>query len=313
MILHEKEKIVIVTGPTASGKTSLSIDLALKFNGEIISADSLQIYKELNIGTAKPTEVELKQVRHHLIDKLNVREDYSAALFRSNAMEAIKDIRSRGKNVFISGGTGLYIRALLRGLVELPSADKHLREEYEDIIKDKGLGELYARLNKVDPESCKTIHANNKQRIIRALEIYDLTGRPISEFKKEHAFKESFFQDLIICLAPKRDILYSNIELRVDNMIKEGLVEEVEYLLQKGFQKDLKPMASIGYKEIIGYLDGLYSLEDAVYLIKKNTWQYAKRQITWFKKEKDVMWFDGTEAEEKEKIYHLIEGFFNEA
>ncbi len=285
------KKIVVIVGATASGKSSLALEAALAFNAEIVNADSLQVYRYLDIGTAKPEVEEQKRVRHHLIDIIDPAEEYTAARFAQDADAAIADISSRGKQAIVAGGTGLYIRALTEGIFAGPEADWALREELLDKAKLNGPSYLHDRLKEVDPKAASGIHPNNQRRLIRALEVEALTKRPISDFHSEHAFKERRYEALKIGLDIERESLYRAIEERVDSMVEAGLIAEVDGLLKDGYSQDLKPMGALGYKEIIGYINGEYPKEEAVRLLKRNTRRYAKKQLTWFKKEIDIEWF----------------------
>lgn len=297
----DKERIVIIAGPTASGKSALAIDLALELKGEIVSADSMQVFKRMDIGTAKPSKDDLQKVPHHLIGIVEPNDDYTAARFRDDAIKAIADIRSRGKNVFIAGGTGLYIKALTQGLFPGPKADPDLRRALEK----EGAEALYERLRKIDPETAASIHPNNLVRVVRAVEVYELTGTPMSTFQKGHGFKDESFECLKIGIDIPREALYRRIDERVDRMIEAGLVEETRLLHDAGFGWDLKPMLGLGYKEVSMFLRGECALTEAVALLKRNTRRYAKRQLTWFKSDPAVRWFP---PEEKDKIFESVKG-----
>jgi tRNA dimethylallyltransferase len=289
--IKERTKIVIIVGPTASGKSSLALYLAGIFDGEIVSADSMQVYRFMDIGTAKPSKEERGAVPHHVIDVVDPDEDYSAASFRIDARKAIREIGSRGKKVFVVGGTGLYIRALTKGLFEGPGSVPELRERFLNEAELKGRVSLYEELRKVDPGAASHIHPNNLARVIRALEVYHVTNRPISEFQEAHAFKEEAFCYLKIGLRKTREVLYKDIEGRVNRMIEEGLVGETRRLLRMGYSGDLKPMQGLGYKQMVEFIRGGCTLTEAVSQIKTDTKRYAKRQMTWFNKEGDIRWF----------------------
>lgn len=293
----EKTKLVIVSGPTASGKTSLAVELALLFNGEIISADSMQVYKLMDIGTAKPTLVERKGVAHHLIDVVYPDEEYTAARFKNDAANKIREIAERGRTVFIAGGTGLYIKTLTQGLFKGPDANPELRQELAALASDKGREALHEMLKKIDPEGALQIHPNNINRVIRAIEVYELAGKPISSLQKEHSFSDSPYECFKIGLDIERQTLYDAIDYRVDRMISAGLLEETRALADMGYGYDLKPMLGLGYKEMSGYLNGAHEFEEAVELIKRNTRHYAKRQLTWFRKDTDTKWFKPSEKQ----------------
>ncbi len=285
------EKIVIIVGPTASGKSSLAIEAATRFNGEIVGADSVQVYRHMDIGTAKPTTEEQQRVPHHLIDIRNPDEEYTVARFVADADRVIADISSRGRHAIVTGGTGLYIRSLVEGIFEGPAADMALREELLEVARESGVAEVHDKLKRVDPVAAARIHPNNLRRVIRALEVEALTERPISDFHSEHALQETRYSALKIGLEIERQALYKRIEERVDKMVAAGLAAEIEGLLKSGYREDLKPMGALGYKEMIGYINGEYPLEEAVRLLKRNTRRYAKKQLTWFKKDTAIEWY----------------------
>ncbi len=304
---REQIPIVVICGPTASGKTSLACSQAEKFDLEIVSADSRQVYRRMDIGTAKPTAEELSQVPHHLINIVDPDEDFTVADYIDHARAAINDIADRGKLPLIVGGTGLYIRALADGLAAVPAADEKLREELREIEQQEGEGALYRRLQGVDPVQAEKIHPNNQVRIIRALEVYELAGVPMSDFQQRHRFEEEPYRVLKIYLQWPREQLYERIENRVDHMFELGLVEEVEQLLNAGYSAELKSMKAIGYREVISHLAGEVDIDEAIELIKRETRRYAKRQETWFKKEKSIISVDS--LPEIDRIQPLIECF----
>jgi tRNA dimethylallyltransferase len=285
-------KILVVCGPTASGKTRLAVHLAQVLNAEIVNADSMQIYRGMDIGTAKPSIAQQDGIRHHLIDIVDPDQAFSAADYSVAADDVIRDIQLRGKRVVIVGGTGLYIRALIHGLVDSPGGDVELRQSLQEDAVRLGNDAMLEKLRLVDPELAATLHPNNLVRIIRALEVHRLTGIPLSSHQKEHAFAVRRYDALHIGISVERPLLYQRIEERVEQMLDEGLVREVDGLLTAGFSRDLKALRAIGYKEIISYLHGELSLEDAVRLIKRDTRHYAKRQLTWFKADPDILWFE---------------------
>jgi tRNA dimethylallyltransferase len=303
----EKLKIVIITGPTSSGKSRLAIELTRMFNGEIISADSMQVYRYMDIGTAKPSKQERNDVPHRVIDVVDPDEDYSAARFRTDAMEAVEEIDSKGKKVFVVGGTGLYIKALTKGLFQGPGSVPELRERFLRQAELNGRESLYEELLEVDPVAASYIHPNNLPRIIRALEVYHVTNRPISEFQKTHAFKEEPFCYLKIGLRKTREVLYRDIERRVDRMMEEGLASETRDLIGMGYSGDLKPMQGLGYKEMVRYISGECTLAGAVAQVKTNSRRYAKRQMTWFNNEGDIKWFS---PDEKGEIISAVKVHF---
>jgi tRNA dimethylallyltransferase len=304
----DKTRLVIVSGPTASGKTSLAVELALLYNGEIISADSMQVYRLMDIGTAKPSLKERRGIPHHLIDVVYPDEEYTAARFKIDASSKIREIAGQGKNIIIAGGTGLYIKALTQGLFDGPEADWELRRELLAVAADKGKVALHERLKKIDPEGASLIHPNNLNRVIRAIEVYELAGKPISGLQKEHSFSESPYECLKIGLDVERDALFERIDRRVDQMMSAGLLEETRALAAAGYGYDLKPMCGLGYKEMSGFLRGEYPLEEAVRLIKRNTRHYAKRQLTWFRKDPDIKWFNPSE---KKNIIEAVARFLS--
>ena len=289
----EKQKLIVLTGPTAVGKTKLSIELAKRTGGEIISADSMQVYKYMNIGTDKITEEKMGGIPHHLIDFLDPNEDFNVFTFQKLVKEKIRDISERGHVPILVGGTGFYIQAVLYDIdFTETDEDDDVRKRLEKEAAEKGALFLHDRLKEVDPESAKIIHANNVKRVIRALEYYEKTKRPISEHNTEQREKESPYDFCYFVLTDDRKKLYSRIDERVDKMMEEGLLEETRSLMERNIRKDATSMQSLGYREIIGFLNGEYDLDRAVYLIKRNTRHFAKRQLTWFKREKEVIWID---------------------
>ncbi|MFH2012225.1 MAG: tRNA (adenosine(37)-N6)-dimethylallyltransferase MiaA [Pseudomonadota bacterium] len=287
----DKTKIVVIVGPTAVGKTQLALEFATKIRAEIISADSMQIYKYMDIGTAKPTLDEQEKVKHHLIDILCPNEDFSAALFKQKAREAISIIDRHGKVAIVAGGTGLYIKVLTKGLFKGPGADQELRRVLRKKAALAGNDSLYKELSKLDPVTAAKLHPNDSSRIIRAIEVCQLTQKPLSEYHEKHKFRDSPFDTFKIGLYIDRQNVYSRIEKRVDRMIDIGLVDEVKHLLEMGYTRDLNSMKGLGYKQIIGYLFGEYSLNEAISALKKDTKRYAKRQLTWFRADPEINWY----------------------
>lgn len=289
----KKRPLVILTGPTAVGKTAASIGLAKAIGGEIISADSMQVYREMDIGSAKIRLEEMDGVPHHLVDVLDPSEDFNVVLFQKMAKEAMKGIYERGHLPIIVGGTGYYIQALLYDInfTENP-ADTSYREELELLAKSKGAEYLHQMLKEVDPASASQIHCHNVKRVIRALEFYQQTGQKISEHNEIEREKTSAYNSAYFVLTDDRKTLYDRIDRRVDLMMKEGLVEEVRTLKDQGLKRESVAMQGLGYKELFGYFEGEYSLEEAVRIIKRDTRHFAKRQLTWFRREKDVIWLD---------------------
>jgi tRNA dimethylallyltransferase len=283
---------VVIVGPTASGKTELAVRLAEQFDGEIVNADSMQVYRGMDIGTAKPSSALRLRVPHHLIDIAEPNVNFSASDFRREADRAIAEISGRGKKIFVVGGTGLYIRALLQGLVDSPSGAGTVRRELEERAEREGNGALLAELARVDPMSAARLHVNDRVRIIRALEVYRLTGTPISLQRCEHGFAGNYYATLKIGLEVERRDLYERIERRVDMMVAAGLVAEVQGLLVRGIDPTAKALRSIGYRQICAYLAGAYPLEEAVQLMKRDTRRYAKRQLTWFRNDNEIKWVE---------------------
>jgi tRNA dimethylallyltransferase len=286
-------KIIVIVGPTAVGKTYVSIELAKKLGTEIISADSMQIYKGMDVGTAKINDEEKQGIIHHMIDLIYPDENYSVSDFKTEAEKNINEILSKGKTPVIAGGSGLYVNSLIYDLdfSNAKSNDK-LRDYYTYYHQEHGEDALYEKLMKIDPESAEKIHKNNVKRVIRALEVYDLTGRKFSETNTDIRKKSSKYDFILIGLSMDRKALYERINQRVDKMIDDGLVEEVKALLDKGFEKNLISMQAIGYKEIIEFLEGNITFEEAVNILKRNTRHFAKRQFTWFLKDENVKWFN---------------------
>jgi tRNA dimethylallyltransferase len=286
-----KRKVLAIVGPTASGKTKLSIIVAEKIGGEIISADSRQVYRYMDIGTAKPSKEERERVKHYFIDELNPDEEFNAGVFGERGREIIEDIFSRGKVPIVVGGSGLYVKSLIDGFFEGPAGDWELREILYRKAERLGKGALYEELKKVDPASAEKIHPNNLKRVIRALEVYYLTGKPISQLQSEMK-PEINFETVQIGLNWDRKKLYKRIEERVDMMIEQGLIEEVKRLRELGYDKNLNALQTVGYKEVFDYLDGIISYDRMIYLIKRNSRRYAKRQLTWFRQDKRIIWID---------------------
>lgn len=290
----KKKPLIILTGPTAVGKTALSIKLAKAVNGEIISADSMQVYKGMDIGSAKIMPEEMEGVKHHLIDVLEPSEEFNIVKFQELSKQALKEIYAQGKVPIIAGGTGFYIQSVLYDIdFETNENDREYRTWLETIAtKEGGVQILYAMLKEKDPKSANIIHENNVKRVIRALEFFEETGTPISEHNEEQREKESPYNFCYFVLNDDREKLYSSIDRRVDIMFETGLVEEVKKLHFKGYTKNMVSMQGLGYKEVLGYLNGEISLERAAYLIKRDTRHFAKRQLTWFRREKTVTWVD---------------------
>lgn len=287
------DKLIILTGPTAVGKSKLSIELAKKINGEIISADSMQVYRKMNIGTDKITTQAMDGVPHHMIDILDPEDEFNVYIFKDMVNKIIPEIYSRGHVPIIVGGTGFYIQAVLYDIDFTQTSDNEgIRQTLEKRAVEEGPEVLHKELEQVDHESAKAIHANNVKRVIRALEYYQLTGNRISEHNEDQREKTSKYDFRYFVLTDDRSLLYSRIEKRIDEMVENGLVEEVRQLYESGIPADATSMQGIGYRELLGYFRGEYDLERAIYLIKLNTRHFAKRQLTWFRRERDVIWID---------------------
>ena len=308
MLQNNKKKLIILTGPTAVGKTELSIALAKAVGGEIISADSVQVYKELDIGSAKITCEEMQGVHHHLIDVLLPTEDFSVALFKDMAVKAMDEIYSRGHIPIIVGGTGFYIQSVLYDINFEETDDDGYRSMLEEKYKQEGAHALHDMLREVDPVSADNIHMNNVKRVIRAIEFYHQTGKCISEHNELERQKTSPYNAAYFVLNCDRDILYDRIEKRIDIMLENGLIDEVKNLVSKySLTKDMVSMQGLGYKEILAYLNGEYSLDEAIYILKRDTRHFAKRQLTWFRRERDVIWVDkDTLKDEKEQLDYIL-------
>lgn len=285
--------LVILAGPTAVGKTDLSIRLAKRINGAIISADSMQVYKYMDIGSAKIMPDEMEGVKHYLIDKLDPSDEFNIVRFQQMAKDALKEIYANGQIPIVAGGTGFYIQALLYDIdFTHQDSDEAFRKEMADYAAEYGAEALHEKLKEIDPVSYKTIHANNTKRVIRALEYYRMTGQPISAHNEQEHQKVSPYNFAYFVLTDDRKHLYDRIDYRVDLMMEKGLVDEVKKLYDMGYHKDMVSMQGLGYKELLSYLDGECSLEEAVYIIKRETRHFAKRQLTWFRRERDVIWLD---------------------
>ena len=288
-----KKPMIILSGPTAVGKTALSIELAKRVNGAIISADSMQVYKHMDIGSAKIMPEEMCGIKHYLIDALEPSEEFNIVVFQKMAKKALEEIYANGQVPIITGGTGFYIQALLYDIdFENQDTNEAYRAELEEIAKNQGNESLHNRLKEVDPVSAEKIHANNVKRVIRALEFYKLTGKPISEHNEAEQQKESPYNFAYFVLTDDRENLYKRIDLRVDIMLKNGLLNEVKKLKDMGYHREMVSMQGLGYKEILDYLDDKITLEEAIYILKRETRHFAKRQLTWFRREKEVIWID---------------------
>jgi tRNA dimethylallyltransferase len=286
----DKPRLIAIVGPTASGKSQVAMEIASKINAEIISADSMQIYRYMDVGTGKPSLEDRRRIPHHLLDIIFPDETYSAAKYKERARGVI-DVLQRGeKHILIAGGTGLYIKALLRGLFPSPDADQPLRQELREKADCLGRAFLWDELREIDPTSASRLHPNDIVRVIRALEVYRQTGIPLSHWQKNHAFKDSPYEVLKIGLMREREDIYRRVENRVDYMVRRGLGEEVRSLLNMGYGRHLKSMQGLGYKQMVEYLCGERDFEEAIHLIKEETKAYAKRQLTWFRSDLEVRW-----------------------
>ena len=302
-----KKPLIILTGPTAVGKTKLSIALAKAVNGEIISADSMQVYKHMDIGTAKIMPEEMDGVPHHLVDVLSPMEDFNIVLFQQMAKKAMEEIYAKGRIPVLVGGTGFYIQAVLYDIDFTESEeDSPYREELWELARTKGEAVLHDMLKECDPKAAEEIHMNNVKRVIRALEFYKTTGMKISEHNEEQRAKESPYEFLYLVLNQDRAVLYERIEKRIDIMVEQGLIEEVQKLKDMGCHKDMVSMKGLGYKEILAYLNGETSLEEAIEILKRDTRRFAKRQLTWFRREKEPVWIDKGQYESEDLILEEI-------
>lgn len=303
--MQQKEKLVVIIGPTAVGKTELSLELAEQFDGEIISGDSMQVYRGMDIGTAKAKPHELARVPHHLIDIIQPDEEYSVALFQASATRLITDINQRGRLPFIVGGTGLYIESVTHRFqfAQTPQ-DPQLRDRLQRLADTEGVEALHARLAEVDPITAERLHPNDVKRVIRALEIYESSGYKMSDFQLRA--EQSPYDLVMIGLTMEREKLYERINHRVDLMIEAGLVEEVRKLLDQGYDSSLVSMQGLGYKELIPYLYGEITLEKAINDIKQRTRHFAKRQLSWFRRMPEIKWFDMTDPADKPNVVQTI-------
>lgn len=307
--MQEKQRLplIVLTGPTAVGKTALSVKLAKAVNGEIISADSMQVYRHMNIGSAKVTKEEMDGIPHHLIDVLEPEEEFNVVLFQKLAKQAIADIAGRGKLPLLVGGTGFYIQSVLYDIdFTETKEDGGQRGKLEEFAQKEGAQKLHERLAAVDPKAAEQIHANNVKRVIRALEFYEQTGMQISRHNETERQKEPAYRAKYFVLTDDRAKMYERIDRRVDSMIEAGLLEEVRALQERGLKKEMVSMQGLGYKEILACLEGEYDLERAVYLIKRDTRHFAKRQLTWFKREKNVIWVDRRQFLDENNILQFL-------
>ena len=302
-----KQKVIVICGPTASGKTNLSIELAKQINGEIVSADSMQIYKDMNIGTAKPTKEEMQGIKHYLLDFVSPEERYSVAQYKQDAKNAIKEILLKGKTPIVVGGTGLYVDSLIYEIEYNDiKIDENYRKELEKIIEEEGLQKLYKKALNIDPVAMQKISENDKKRIMRVLEIYHSTGKTKTEQELESRKNPVEYDYKLFAINWDREILYQRINKRVDIMIEQGLIEEVKNILGK-YKKFPTAMQGLGYKEVVQYINGVYTKEEMIEKVKMETRRYAKRQLTWFRKNKNTTWLDGTN-DVQNNINIILEG-----
>jgi tRNA dimethylallyltransferase len=302
-----RPRVVLLVGSTGVGKSRLAIELADSFGGEIVSADSMQVYRYMDIGTDKPTVSEREKIPHHLIDVVAPDESFHASLYRTLGRKAIDQLHRDGKPIWVVGGTGLYIKALTQGIFKSPEIDPAVRLRLKMEAEKEGGDPLYQRLEKVDPRTASHLHPNDLFRTIRALEVFESTGMPISFYRGQHCFGERPYQIFKIGLEMSRDSLYHRIDQRVDEMIEQGLLREVERLIEMGYGPELKPMQSLGYKQMNQFLLKRIDWEEAVRQIKRDTRRYAKRQWTWFRADPEIGWYDG--SADRQKIFHAIAPF----
>lgn len=305
-MVEDSPKLIIISGPTCSGKSVLAIELAQLLGGEIINADSMQVYRGMDIGTAKIPLSERKGIPHHLIDIVNPDQEFNAALFRLHALPIIKDLHVKKIPIIVVGGTGLYVKGLLGGFFKCPPSKPELRQNLWEEGEKRGQSFLYQRLSRLDRKAADSIHPMDKVRIIRALEVIHLTGCPFSELTRKHGFSDRRFLTLNLSLNVDRQILYNRIDRRAMSMIDSGLISEVKGLLKMGYSPELKPMQAIGYRHIIGYLKGRWNLDEVTRLIQRDTRRYAKRQLTWLRADPDIIWMN---LDEKPGIINKVMGF----
>jgi tRNA dimethylallyltransferase len=305
-IADPKPRLIVLAGPTGVGKTELALQLAAAFEGEIISADAMQVYRLMDIGTAKPTSEQRSLVKHHLLDVADPDEPFNAALFIKQAQPVIEALHHQRKPVFVVGGTGLYIKALLGGLFAGPQADETLRASYRAALSANGPACLYEELKKKDEQAARRINPHDAIRIIRALEVFEISGQSIVEQHRQHHFGETRYDYLKIGLMLERQPLFDRIGQRTDQMMTGGFVDEVRQLLALGYAASLKPMQSLGYRHVVHYLQGLHDLPAAIAAIKRDTRRYAKRQMTWFGSDREMIWF---RPDERDAIAKIVASF----
>jgi len=298
-----KIPLVVIVGPTAAGKTDLAIQAAKRLHGEIVSADSMQIYRYMDIGTAKPTMEERRGIPHHMIDIVDPDEEFNAALFQRGAKEAIRRIAERGRLAILAGGTGLYVNSILYPMNFTDAVeDPEYRSYLNGLLTLHGRGHLHDLLNQVDPDTAARLHPNDTRRVIRALEVYHVTGKTMMEYRQDFRDMEPLYEWMLYGLTMDRQKLYERINGRVDRMIEAGLIEEVKGLLDMGYSGDLVSMQGLGYKEIIRYLEGRIFREEAIEILKRDTRRFAKRQITWFRRETRIQWLEADQFENRQIV-----------
>ncbi len=307
--VNDKPKIILICGPTAIGKTSVAIDAAERIGGEIVGADSMQIYRYMDIGTAKPTAEEKRRIRHHMIDIADPDEPYDAARFTRESRAAVDAILARRRIPVIAGGTGFYIKALLYGLCDAVPEDETVRHRLREEAALFGGEPLYRRLEACDPEAVGRIHPNDTYRIVRALEVYEASGMPMSEYRRRHGFSDAPYTVLKIGLYMDRQALYARIDQRVEEMVRQGLQDEVKQLLTTGYHESLRPMQALGYRHMAAFITGEADWDATIATLKRDTRQYAKRQLTWFRKDPEIQWF---EPEQGERIVSCVRAFLGE-
>jgi tRNA dimethylallyltransferase len=310
--MNGKNPLIVLVGPTAVGKSAVAIRLAQQHRSEIVSADSRMVYRGMDIGTAKPGPADRADVVHHLIDVAAPDEPFSAGRFKILAAAVIERMQREGKVPIIVGGTGLYVKLLLHGLWEGPEADWPFREGLYEDERREGAGHLHQRLKTIDPDSALAIKPQDRSKLVRAIEVYEKTGRPISDHHREHRFSEKPYEAILIGLRRSRDDLYRRIEARVDQMMADALVEEVRGLIEKGYSAELPSMKGLGYRQIVGYLKGEYDQAEAVDRLKRDTKHYAKRQFTWFNRDPSIRWIDLSESEDETEVYNKTEAIVQE-
>jgi tRNA dimethylallyltransferase len=296
-----KIPLIVICSPTATGKTNLALQLADAFGGEILNADSLQVYRYLDIGTAKPTLEERKKVIHHLIDVVDPDEEFNAAIYSEQARVVIEQLARKNKPVFVVGGTGLYIRALLQGIIATPPVDENIRNYYRGLRDHHGKEYLFGLLRERDPRAAARINPNDAVRVIRALEVLEQSGQSIVTLQQKHSFADCPYDACKIGLHVDRDELKKRINLRTEQMMESGFLDEVRGLLARGYDEKLKPLQSLGYKQMIAFIRGRYDWDTALHFINRDTWQYSKRQLTWFSADKAIHWFTSDQFEEIKK------------